>query len=174
MKDELKLVFPTNEHKEKILGFKNEFLENGETVIYGSGGLDRIKDFDEWLFKIKQDRIKDTATRVKSTLFIAIRKRDDKIVGIIQIRHKLNEKLLLYGGHIGNSVRPTERRKGYVTEMIRLALNKCSKLGIKKVLMTCDVENIGSEKSIINNGGVLENILTEENGNRVKRYWISL
>lgn len=169
--DELELVFPTKEYKEKILDFKKEF--NGET-IHGCGGLDRIEDIDEWLLKIKDDLTKDTPTRVRATLFIAVRKSDQKIVGIIQIRHKLNEHLLLYGGHIGDSIRPSERRKGYATEMIRLALNERKNLGIFKVLMVCYVDNIGSEKSIINNGGVLENIVEDEDGNKIKRFWIDL
>lgn len=169
--DELELVFPTKEYKEKILDFKKEF--NGET-IHGCGGLDRIEDIDEWFFKIKDDLTKDTPTRVRATLFISVRKSDQKIVGIIQIRHKLNEHLLLYGGHIGDSIRPSERRKGYATEMIRLALNECKNLGIFKVLMVCYVDNIGSEKSIINNGGVLENIVEDEDGNKIKRFWIDL
>lgn len=169
--DELELVFPTKEYKEKILDFKKEF--NGET-IHGCGGLDRIEDIDEWLLKIKDDLTKDTPTRVRATLFIAVRKSDQKIVGIIQIRHRLNEHLLLYGGHIGDSIRPSERRKGYTTEMIRLALNECKNLGIFKVLMVCYVDNIGSEKSIINNGGVLENIVEDEDGNKIKRFWIDL
>lgn len=168
--DELKLVFPTKEYKEKILDFLQEF--NGGT-IHGCGGLDRL-DIDEWFEKIKEDLVKDTPTRVSATLFIAIRKSDQKIVGIIQIRHKLNDFLLLYGGHIGDSIRPSERRKGYATEMIRLALNECRNLGIDRVLMTCDVNNIGSEKSIINNGGILENIVVDEDGNNMKRYWIDL
>lgn len=126
------------------------------------------------MLKIKDDLTKDTPTRVRATLFIAVRKCDQKIVGIIQIRHKLNEHLLLYGGHIGDSIRPSERRKGYATEMIRLALNECKNLGIFKVLMVCYVDNIGSEKSIINNGGVLENIVEDEDGNKIKRFWIDL
>ena len=63
------------------------------------------------------------------------------------------------GGHIGDGIRPSERRKGYATAMIGLALEECRKLGINKVLMTCDKTNIGSAKSIMNNGGVLESEL---------------
>ena len=91
----------------------------------------------------------------------------------MQIRHFLNEKLLNYGGHIGDSVRPSERRKGYATEQIRLALGKCKELGIDNVLMDCDKTNIGSAKAIQNNGGVLENEIYVEN-ELVQRYWISL
>lgn len=115
-----------------------------------------------------------SSDRVPATLFLCIRNLDNKIVGTIQIRHRLNEKLLFDCGHIGDGVRPSERRKGYATEMIKLALEECKKLGIYEVLMTCDSDNIGSEKSIINNGGVLENIVIDENGKKIKRFWIKI
>ena len=109
-----------------------------------------------------------------ATLFLGVRKSDNKVIGTIQIRHKLNESLLKNGGHIGDGVRPSERRKGYATEMIRLALEECKKIGIDRVLMVCYKDNIGSRKSIINNGGVLENELPAEDGKIDQRYWISL
>ena len=95
------------------------------------------------------------------------------MVGAVNIRHYLNESLLRNGGHIGDGVRPSERRKGIATKMIALALDECRKLGIEKVLMVCDKENIGSAKSIINNGGVLENEV-EVDGVIEQRYWIDL
>lgn len=95
------------------------------------------------------------------------------LVGAVNIRHYLNDELLKTGGHIGDGIRPGERRKGYATAMIALALEECRKLGIKRVLMTCDKNNIGSAKSIINNGGVLENEI-EEDGHVEQRYWIQL
>ena len=94
-------------------------------------------------------------------------------VGAVNIRHYLNESLYKSGGHIGDGIRPSERRKGYATAMIGLALEKCKELGINKVLMTCDKTNIGSAKSIINNGGVLESEF-EEDGVVEQRYWITL
>ena len=95
------------------------------------------------------------------------------IVGAVNIRHHLNEALLLNGGHIGDGVRPSERRKGIATKMIALALEECKKLGICKVLMVCDRDNIDSAKSIRNNGGVLENEV-EVDGVVEQRYWIGL
>ena len=82
-------------------------------------------------------------------------------MGAVNIRHYLNEYLLLHGGHIGDGIRPSERRKGYATQMIGLALEECKELGIKKVSRVCDKDNIGSAKSIIKNGGILENELNE-------------
>ena len=175
MKDELELVFPTIEYKKQVEEYLQEFLDNGESEIAGDGGLDKIKDFDKWLKKIQNDLDIDTVeeNRIQSTVYLTIRKSDKKIVGNLQIRHFLNEKLLNYGGHIGDSVRPSERRKGYATEQIRLALEKCKELGIDRVLMDCDKTNIGSAKSIQNNGGILENEIYVDN-ELVQRYWINL
>lgn len=173
--DELELVFPTKEYKKDVEEYLREFLDNGENEIAGDGGLDRIRDFDKWLEKVQNDLSIDTIDkdRIPATLYLTIRKSDKKIVGNLQIRHFLNKKLLNYGGHIGDSVRPSERRKGYATEQIRLALGKCKELGIDNVLMDCDKNNIGSAKAIQNNGGVLENEIYVEN-ELVQRYWISL
>ena len=91
----------------------------------------------------------------------------------MNIRHSLNEYLLKYGGHIGDGIRPSERRKGYATKMIALALEECKKLGIDRVLITCNKANIGSAKSIINNGGTLENEVIKDN-DIMQRYWITL
>lgn len=174
-KDELELVIPTEEYKKQVEEYLQEFLDNGENEIAGDGGLDRIKDFDKWLKKIQNDRNIEATDKDKipSTVYLTIRKSDNKIVGNLQIRHKLNKKLLNYGGHIGDSIRPSERRKGYATEQIRLALEKCKELGINNVLMDCDKSNIGSAKSIQNNGGILENEVYVEN-ELIQRYWISL
>ena len=174
-KYELELIFPTKEYKKEVEEYLQEFLDNGENKIAGDGGLDRIRDFDRWLEKVQNDLSVDTIDkdRIPATLYLTIRKSDRKIVGNLQIRHFLNEKLLNYGGHIGDSVRPSERRKGYATEQIRLALEKCKELGIDNVLMDCDKANIGSAKSIQKNGGILENEIYFGN-ELVQRYWISL
>ena len=87
---------------------------------------------------------------------------------MIDIRHRLNDYLLNFGGHIDYSVRKSERQKGYATEMLALALIECMKLNIKRVLITCDKDNIASAKTIINNGGILEG------SGITQRYWINL
>ena len=112
-KDELELVFPTKEYKKQVEEYLQEFLDNGENEIAGDGGLDRIKDFDKWLEKVQNDLVVDTIDkdRIPATVYLTVRKSDKKIVGNLQIRHFLNERLLNYGGHIGDSVRPSERGK---------------------------------------------------------------
>jgi len=170
----LYLRFPTMEDKEKVLEFKNEFIFYNSKMA-GSGGLEKIGTFEDWLDKIIKDTREETCGegRVPSTLYLVFRKEDDKLIGILQIRHFLNEILLNHGGHIGDSVRPTERGKGYSIEQIALALNECRKLNIKQVLMTCNKQNIPSAKSIRRNGGMLENEIIDK-GETIQRYWISL
>ena len=169
------LKFPTPEDKDAVMEYKEEFLSSGQAMA-GVGALDKLDTFEEWLEKIQNDIDPNTCGegRVPSTLYLSYRKEDNKLIGMIQIRHELNDYLLQFGGHIGDGIRPSERRKGYATEMIRLALIECKKIGISKVLMVCDKSNIGSSKSIINNGGILENEFLDEKGNMQQRFWIIL
>ncbi|MPM89903.1 hypothetical protein SDC9_137018 [bioreactor metagenome] len=96
-----------------------------------------------------------------------------RILGAINIRHYLNDYLLNYGGHIGYGIRPSERKKGYASLMLSLALSVAKELGINKALITCDKDNLGSARTIMKNGGVLENEVAE--GERItQRYWIEL
>ena len=85
----------------------------------------------------------------RQVLYLAFRKQDQRLIGIIQIRCKLNDYLLNFGGHIGDSIRPSERNKGYSTKMIALALKEAKKLGIGNVLMTCNKNNLASARTII-------------------------
>ncbi len=96
---------------------------------------------------------------------------EDNILGVVNIRHRLNEGLLFRGGHIGYGITPSERRKGYATEILRLSLQKTKDLGIEKVLVTCDKDNIGSAKTITKNNGILESEALAD-GVVVQRYWI--
>ncbi len=112
---------------------------------------------------------------VPCTFFLAF-DENNKIVGRVSIRHELNDHLLKVGGHIGYGVVPTFRRKGYATAILSEALNyiKLNLQDIKKVLVTCDDDNIGSIKTIERNGGVLENILEFQGEKDKRRYWIKL
>ena len=92
---------------------------------------------------------------------------------MINIRHTLNEYLYNYGGHIGYSVRKNERRKGYAKEMLKIALEECMKLGINKVLLTCDADNIASTKTIKSCGGILEDEVHNDD-TLIQRYWLEL
>ena len=129
-------------------------------------------DFDHYLENLEIKEAKDG--KVPDSVFFLLDEDRNRLLGAVNIRHYLNEKLLRDGGHIGDGIRPSERRKGYATEMIRLALIECKNLGIDRVLIVCDKDNIGSRKSIIKNGGVLENEIVDEEGNIEQRYWIDL
>lgn len=129
-------------------------------------------DFDYYLTHLERET--GTEDYVPDSVFFLLDEDRDRLLGAVNIRHSLNDHLLKVGGHIGDGIRPSERRKGYATAMIRLALAECKKLGIDKVLMTCNKDNIGSAKSIIKNGGVLENEVTNAEGQIEQRYWISL
>lgn len=170
----LYLKFPSVEDKENVLGYKNEFLQNNQKMA-GVGGLDRFDTFEEWLEKVQKDTYANLCGegRVPSTLYLTYRKEDNKLVGILQIRHELNDYLLRHGGHIGDSVRPSEQGKGYGTEQIGLALEKCKDLGIDSVLITCNKSNIASARTIQKNLGILENEIID-NGEIVQRYWIDI
>ncbi|SHJ89524.1 Predicted acetyltransferase [Clostridium amylolyticum] len=170
----LKLVLPTPEYEEKLMDYKREFIENGDSMD-GSAGLNNAETFEEW-YSVFLDNLKEETVRkglVPATTYMAISTDNGRLIGMIDIRHILNEYLLNYGGHIGYSIRKSERKQGYATEMLALALKECAKLNIKKVLITCDKENIASVKTMINNGAKIENEIPE--GNRItQRYWITL
>lgn len=96
-----------------------------------------------------------------------------EVIGAASIRHELNESLKQIGGHIGYGIRPSHRRKGNATELLRQALEIAREMDLKRVLLTCDKDNIGSAKTIINNGGLLdsEDIV---DGVEIQRYWINI
>jgi predicted acetyltransferase len=170
----IKLILPTAMHKEQVAEYKREFELHGDSMD-GTSGLSTAENFEEWLKAVEDNLHEDTVREglVPASTYLAIRIDDGKLVGMIQIRHELNDYLMQFGGHIGYSVRKSERRKGFAKEMLKLALMKCKDLKIERALVTCDKENIGSAKTILGNGGVLENEVDE--GERItQRYWIKV
>lgn len=168
---ELKLVKASEEYRIQITEMLDEWFAAGEKIIpYAIRRID-YRDFDYYCENLE---VKDDSQGlVPDSTFFCLDVERDIMVGAVNIRHYLNEGLLKYGGHIGDGVRPSERRRGIATKMIALALEECKKLGIEKVLMVCNKDNIGSAKSIINNGGVLENEIVS-GGEVLQRYWIDL
>ncbi len=132
-------------------------------------------DYHDFAYYLEHLEIREpTDGRVPDSVFFLLDQDRDRLLGAVNIRHYLNDSLLKEGGHIGDGIRPSERRKGYGTELVRLALIECRKLGIDRVLMTCDKDNEASAKTIIRNGGVLENEFVNSDGGLEQRYWITL
>ncbi len=170
----LKLVLPTPEYKEKVMNYKREFIESGDSMD-GTAGLNNAETFEAW-YSAFCDNLNEKTVRagvVHATTYLAVSAIDGRLIGMIDIRHHLNDYLLNFGGHIGYSVRKSERQQGYATEILALGLSECVKLNIKKVLITCDKNNVASAKTIINNDGKLENEIVHGNGIK-QRYWITL
>ncbi len=172
----LELIKPSNEYKnqitEMIAEWKADIKANNTNRSPYAIFKNDVSDFDYYVNNI--DCKEDTPDGyVPTTTLFCLDKDRNVIVGAVNIRHHLNKYLVSTGGHIGDGIRPSERRKGYATAMIALALEECRKLGMKKVLMCCNKYNIGSKKSIISNGGVLESEDIDE-GEITQRYWIDL
>ena len=168
------LVEPDLSYADEIIKYKEESLAESP-VINGSAGLDRFSSIEIWFEELKKRSCEDTVPKglVPSSTYLAVREKDNYIVGMIDIRHYLNEYLTQVGGHIGYGVRKTERNKGYAKQMLKLALEKCKELKIKKVLITCDEDNIASEKVILSANAKLEDIRNVDGENK-KRFWIDL
>lgn len=155
--DELYLVKPAKDMEEEALNYRREYINHGEGHINGSNGFSHYDNYDEWLNSVQSiENDSLSKEKVRATTYFSIRKSDNKIIGTIQLRHKLSSELRKYGGHIGYGIRPTERLKGYGTQQLALVIEEARKLGLTKVMITCDKNNIGSAKVIMNNGGILE------------------
>ena len=183
---ELELQLPTLQHKIAAENFKSEFLEMQETVIYGSALFDQM-EYEQWLTHNTNNRQESTVSIgwVPATTFFAVRKRDLKIVGVIDIRHNLeNDFLAEYGGHIGYSVRPGERKKGYATEILKMGIEYAKSLNMEKLMIACFSDNIPSIRTITKCGGVLSETKLYADGQLVNIpnseeklvdiYWIGL
>lgn len=156
----MSFVFPTREYEAEARAYLQEFLDC-HSEINGAGGLDRFlknSTYEAWLEKLLADLdiANIPAGRVPAWTYFYVRENDGKIVGTIHIRSALNDFLRREGGHIGYSVRPTERRKGYATRMLREALEFCGSIGLREVLLACDRRNAASAGVIRNCGGILE------------------
>ena len=170
--DEFELRKPGEEDEAAYEEFIREFRDADEKIIPSSADPKGLS-FSDWLAKRRRydEGIDLPPDKVPASFYFLF--NGNRIVGALSIRHKLNDHLLFVGGNIGYGVAPSERRKGYASHMLSQALDICRRIGLKKVLITCDKENIGSAKTIQKNGGELENEVLE-NGVVKQRYWIEL
>ena len=174
---DIKLIEPTLEYAEDIWKFRQEIIDSDDKDKFaGCGNLEDCSSAEEWINTVKIWSNHETCPedRVPSNVYIAVRISDNRIVGIIDLRHHINNPVLsAWGGHIGYYVRPGERQRGYASEMLKQNLLNCRNLGINKVLISCDADNYASEKTIVANGGIFEKEI-EVDGEIIKRFWITL
>ena len=152
----LTLVRPTLELKSKALDYRQEHFDNNEMVINGSELLDKTDSYEEWLKSVTDNTSPDTVNPnwVVTDTFFAV-DENENIIGIIDLRHTLNDFLKDFGNS-GYSVRPSERRKGYATEMLRQILLIAKQAGLEEVHLSVERDNEPSVKTIVNNGGKYE------------------
>ena len=178
--EELILIRPTIEYKKQAQEMMEEakkYDADDPNIWAGYSSMQKYENYEDWLKKLEEDLDFENIKggRVPAATYFLLRKSDNKIIGIINIRYELNDYLNNYGGHIGYSIRATERRKGYGHKQLVLGLEKCLEIPISKVLITCREANIGSSKVIESCGGIYEDtrFCSEQNDN-YKRYWIVL
>lgn len=162
--EKLRLVRPEKKYEKQAVKYLEEFLAAG-SKIHGAGGLDQYKDdYDGWLEKLAADRVQvPNEERVPSETFFLMKRLSQEshmfqedvecLVGMVSIRLVLNDNLWNFGGHIGYSIRPSEREKGHNKVNLYLALKVCQNYGIEVALLDCDRSNIGSAKTMRALGG---------------------
>jgi len=169
------LVKPSIEYIDEIHTYRQEFFNDGGH-FNGDCGLRKFEDIDAWIEQCRLMEHKETVPKpelVEADQFMLVREGENRILGMINFRHYLNDYLTEYGGHIGYGVRPSERKKGYAKAMLALCLEKCREMGLDKVLITCDDDNEGSRRTILACGGIFERI-ANEGDKKLERYWITL
>ena len=176
MQDALIFRTPTAADAEEIRAYRQAFLDAGDSMD-GSGPLRRFEDPLDWLRETDACLRPETvpAGLVQATQFVCVRQSDGRLVGMLQVRHRFNDFLERFGGHIGYSVRPDERRKGYAAWMLRQGLDFCRSIGLTRVLITCMTENEASRRTILAGGGTYESTVFEPDRQvALERYWIKL
>lgn len=175
--EKLKLIKPTIDHKEQIIQIMQEFFDDN-TNFYWSWWLKKFVDNYDWRLKyLKESESEDTIIEwyVPGIQYVLLREFDNKIIGFINLRLKINDALLQHWGHIWYSIRPSERKKHYATAQLFTVLEFYRNLWIEKVLLTCDKSNIWSAKTIQNCWWILENeIIDPVDWELIQRYWINI
>lgn len=163
------LTLPHWRYKRSYIAGVREFIREGQTVTWHPGIL--AQRFDEFLEVIRQAETEPLAGFVPATQYWLV-SEGGAYLGDVDIRHRLNASLRLFGGHIGYRIRPSQRRKGYGSLILGLGIEQARKRHIGDILVTCDEDNIGSAKVIENNGGVLLDRIDNGRGVLTRRYWI--
>lgn len=170
----IELIKPSLSYEQEVMDFKEEIRQANDTDAFaGCTCLEVCDSFNEWIAFLDclSDEKISFKDKVPSTTYLAVTPKK-RVIGIIDLRHHIHHPILsTWGGHIGYTVRPSERGKGYGKEMLRLNLIHAYEMNIPEVLVTCHANNLASEKVILANGGVFEKEI-EVDGEKIKRYWI--
>ncbi|NEN83204.1 GNAT family N-acetyltransferase [Paenibacillus elgii] len=173
--NKVRLVRPSMEYRELYMSFYADWINSGEPMVPWVVGQapDDFEAMLEFLYaEDSEEKVSNPHWVPHSTYWLL--NEANLVVGAVNIRHRLNEKLLNSGGHIGYGIRPGSRRKGYASVLLGEALQITKAMGLDQVLLVCDKDNLGSEKTILKHGGRFESEFTEDDGNIVKRFWIRL
>ena len=162
------LARPDMRYQASYLDAMREKIAEGDKPDWNLDKLDA--HFDEYVQVILERESDPLPGLVPASDYWLI--AEDSYAGRISLRHHLTPALRRYGGHIGYEVRPSRRRRGYGTLMCKLGIEKLRALGVQRILITCDDDNIASYKIIEANGGILEDKI--ENGRHAltRRYWV--
>jgi predicted acetyltransferase len=172
MEENVRLVKPTAELREEYLEFYHEWKASGEKMVPWVIQKDP-SDFNEMIQSLLDAEKGENLPEgwVPDSTYWLVRK-NNRVLGVVNIRHSLTENLSNAGGHVGYGIRPSERRKGYATKLLSLSLEKTKELGINEILVVCDKWNEASKRTILNNGGIPDRDFIEEDGNVILRFWI--
>jgi predicted acetyltransferase len=174
MADIVKLIEPCLELETEYMDMANEFLAAGDSRDWEiEHAVGNFAGFVQQRLDWKKGLNLPDGWVPASTFWLI--RGDNVILGTSSLRHKLNDKLQKLGGHIGYQIRPSQRKKGYGTMILRLTLIKAKQLGLERVLVTCDDDNDFSAKIIERNGGILRDKCDRNGpGKLTRRYWIDL
>ncbi|MBE6930099.1 MAG: GNAT family N-acetyltransferase [Ruminococcaceae bacterium] len=173
--DIIRLTEPSMAYARQIEEFRREVMAAQDASAFaGCSWLEEYDTAEAWLAFLARERDPATRTHTPADTRLAVRESDHRLVGIIDLRHHIDHPILrVWGGHMGYTVRPSERRKGYAGQMLRLNLVICREMGMEKILITCNENNVASEKTILSCGGIYESTV-EVGKSRIKRFWITL
>lgn len=174
MEEGVRLCRPSMELRDEYTCFYEDWVQSGEDMVPWviSKNPEDFEGMIKFLLNNEKGENLPAGWVPDSTYWLVTESK--KVVGAVNIRHGLTEKLFNAGGHIGYGIRPSERRKGYATQILALSLEKAQELGIHRALVVCDEGNTGSEKTIRKNGGVQDASYISETGNVILRFWIDL
>ncbi len=163
------LARPHQRYKRSYIAGVKEYIREGMSITWHPGIL--AERFPEYLEVLQQAETEPLAGMVPASQYWLV-SAGGLYLGDVDIRHHLTDSLRRFGGHIGYKIRPSQRRKGYGSLILRLGIRQARQRHIGDILITCDEDNIGSAKIIESNGGILLDRIDNGRGVLSRRYWI--